>query len=76
MRVAKYLLAINVGTLLINGIIVWLTIAKYFPAILGIVLFLGVLGALVWFSCLVNGKLPRRPHRSFYTAETEEIRRF
>ena len=76
MRAVKLMLAVNGVTLGINGVIVWLTIVKAFPPLLGIVLFLGCLSSLVWFSCLVNGKLPaKKPRQAFYSAPTEKVGR-
>lgn len=76
MKVVKYMLVVNGVTLTINGVIVWLTVVKTFPAILGIVLFLGFMASAVWLSCYMNGALPsqRRSH-TFYSAPTERIER-
>lgn len=74
MRVVKLMLAINGATLVMNGVIVWLTIVKAFPPILGIAIFLACLAGAVWFSCYVNGKLPKRSRSAtFYSAPTERI---
>jgi hypothetical protein len=70
------MLVVNGVTLLINGVVVWLTIIKSFPAMLGIGIFLGCLATAIWFSCLINGKLPRKTRPSgFYTPSTEEVER-
>jgi hypothetical protein len=75
MKVAKYLLVINGITLAINGMIVWLTVIKTFPPALGILLFLAGLAGAVWFSCYVNGALPRRRHQpGFYSPPTERMK--
>lgn len=56
MRLLKAMLAINGVTLVINGVIVWLTVVKAFPPVLGIALFFACLGALIWLSCKANGR--------------------
>lgn len=75
-KTVKVVLVINAATLAINGIIVWLTIIRNFPPILGIMLFVGCLSGAVWLSCWLNGKLPKKRTRAFYAAETERMRRF
>lgn len=74
MKVVKIILAINAGTLAINGIIIWLTIAKQFPAVLGILLFFGCIAGAIWFSCYVNQALPFQRKQKFYSAPTERMR--
>lgn len=74
MKTVKFMLAINGVTLAINGIIVWLTVAKEFPALLGILLVFGFIAGAVWLSCYVNGVLPsQRQRASFYSAPTEKV---
>lgn len=62
MKLLKCMLAINGVTLVINGIIVWLTVVKTFPPALGVLLFLGAIAGAIWLSCYVNGYVskPRR----------------
>lgn len=76
MKIIKIVLAVNGVTLALNGVIVWLTVVKTFPAILGIFLVLVFLAGAVWLSCYVNGKLPRRtPKRTLYSAPTQKVER-
>lgn len=56
MKVLKLMLAINGVTLVINGIIVWLTVAKEFPAVLGVLFVLACFAGAVWLSAKANGK--------------------
>lgn len=71
MRTIKIMLAVNGVTLGMNSIIVWLTIVKAFPPVLGIALFVGCLTGLVWLSCRINGL----PAKKFHAAKTEPVRR-
>lgn len=74
MKVVKFMLAINGVTLVINGIIVWLTIIKAFPAALAFVVVFVFIGGATWLSCYANGALPKRRRRSnFYSAKTERM---
>lgn len=73
MKVVKYMLIVNAVTLGINGTIVWLTIIKAFPPILGIVIFLACMAGAVWFSCYVNGALPHQRRHAFYSAPTKKV---
>ncbi len=74
MRISKPLVYCNVAALVVNGCIVWLTIVKYFPLVLGVVLFIGCLSGLVWLSCKLTGHLPaKQPRYTFYSAPTEEV---
>ena len=77
MKLSKTLICCNVVVLMLNAIIIGLMTAKQFPPFLGICLLLVFFGTAVWFSCLVDGKLPnRRPQpRSFYSALTEKVER-
>lgn len=76
MKFLKPLAYVNIGALVVNGILVWLMVVRLFPPILGIFIFLGLLASLVWFSCYVNGKLPKRaPKYTFYSAPTERMER-
>ena len=59
-KLIKRLAYINVAALTINGIIVWLMIVRSFPPILGILIFLACMAGAVWFSCYINGALPKR----------------
>lgn len=73
-RLLKSMLIINIATLAINGIIVWLTIVRAFPPILGILLFIAIMAGFVWLSCWLNGKLPPKKRRtSLYAAPTEKV---
>ncbi|HEU5376154.1 MAG TPA: hypothetical protein VFV38_11985 [Ktedonobacteraceae bacterium] len=73
MKVVKYLLIVNAVTLLINGIIVWLTIVRAFPPILGILIFLACMAGAVWLSCYLNGALPYQHRNAFYSIPAEKI---
>lgn len=75
MKVVKYMLIVNAVTLGINGIIVWLTIIKAFPPILGVVIVLVFIAGAVWLSCYLNGALPHQRRNSFYIAQTEKAER-
>lgn len=76
MKVVKSMLIVNAATLVINGVIVWLTIVKSCPAVLGIALVIGFLSGSVWVSCAVNGKLPRKAAKyHFYSAPTQKVER-
>ena len=73
MKVVKYLLIVNAVTLAINGIIVWLTVIKAFPPILGILIVLAFIAGAVWLSCYLNGALPHQRRHAFYSTLTEKI---
>lgn len=74
MKLIKPLAYINVAALTINGIMLWLMLVRNFPPILGMALFVTCLAGAVWFSCYVNGALPKRGQpTSFYSAPTEKI---
>ncbi len=73
MRVRKPLICANIGALGINGVIIWMTIVKTFPVVVGILLVAGFFAGAVWFSCYVNGVLPDQRRIAFYAAETENV---
>lgn len=73
MRVSTRLIYANVAALSINGIIVWMTITKTFPVVVGVLLVAAFLAGAVWFSCLVNGVLPRQRKITFYLAKTQKV---
>ena len=73
MRVSKPLVYANIGALGINGIIVWMTIVKTFPAVVGILLVAGFFAGAIWFSCYVNGVLPDQRRSAFYASPTEKV---
>lgn len=76
MRISKPLIYCNILALVVNGIIIWLMAVRFFPPMLGILLFIGFLLGAVWFSCKVNDKLPKKaPQHTFYAAPTEEVER-
>lgn len=50
----KRLVYANISALAVNGVIVTLVIAKTFPPVLGVLLFLGCLVAAVWCSCRIQ----------------------
>lgn len=72
LRAIKYLLIVNAVTLGMNGVVVWLVIAKTFPALLGVLLVLGFIAGAVWLSCLVNEMLPYQRYHAFHSAPTEK----
>lgn len=71
-KVAKLILIVNGTALLINGIVVWLVIAKTFPLLLGALVFFGFFAGAVWLSCYMNGALPRQRRHAFYSTQTEK----
>lgn len=73
MKVSKSLIYTNITALTINGIIVWLTIMKAFPAVLGFLLVVGFIAGATWLSCYMNEVLPYQRRRAFHSALTEKV---
>ncbi|HEU5383643.1 MAG TPA: hypothetical protein VFV38_50225 [Ktedonobacteraceae bacterium] len=73
MKISKPLIYANITALSINGIIVWLVITKTFPTLLGILLVVGFLAGATWFSCFMNGALPKQRRQAFHSALTEKV---
>ncbi len=72
MKISKPLIYCNVIALVVNAILVWLTIVRVFTPMLGLTMVVGFLLGAVWCSCLVNGKLPKKPSRQpLYAAPTQ-----
>ena len=44
--------------LILNTLLVLLMLIKLFPLLIGLALVVGCLGAAIWYSCYLHGKLP------------------
>ncbi|MBA2679235.1 MAG: hypothetical protein H0U76_12655 [Ktedonobacteraceae bacterium] len=76
MKFSGPLVYANLAALAVNTIIVWLTLVKAFPPVLGVSIFLVFLASTIWLSCYLNGQLPKKARPpSFYAARTEKTRR-
>lgn len=56
MKISKPLVYCNVIALLVNGMLVWLTVVRLFPAMLGVLLVLAGFAGAIWLSAKANGK--------------------
>lgn len=76
MKTVKLLMYCNIIALIINGLIVWLTIIKAFPAALAFIIIFAFIGAATWLSCYAQGVLPhqRRKH-DLHSSPTEQMER-
>lgn len=73
MKISKPLIYANLTALSVNGILVWMTITRTFPMLLGVFLIIVFLGGATWFSCYANGVLPKQRRQGFHTAPTEKV---
>lgn len=72
MKISKKLIYANLFALVVNGSIVCLVLAKTFPVLLGILLVIGFFAGATWFSCYMNGALPKQRRQAYHSAPTEK----
>jgi hypothetical protein len=58
MKIARPVIYVNAAALILNALLLLLTLIKLFPVLIGLMLVIGCLGAAVWYSCYLHGKLP------------------